>query len=70
MGGAFDPASINACLGDPNAQSVGVKVQVDHRWLLNFFPGTGTKVSAETIMKFEPLLPDHVLTGVAAGCKS
>jgi hypothetical protein len=67
--GAFNPASINACLGDPNAQSVGVLVQVDHPWLVGFFPGAGTKVTARTVMKFEPLLPDHTFAGVQPGCK-
>lgn len=66
---AFNPASINACLGDPNAQFVGVSVQVNHPWLVRFFPGTGTKVTARAVMKFEPLLPDHTYAGVAPGCK-
>ena len=41
--GAFDPTRINACLGDSNVDSVGVRVQVDHPWLLGFFPGTGPR---------------------------
>lgn len=69
QGGTWDPASINACQGDPNAQSVGVQIQVDHPWVVGFFPGTSTKVTARTVMKFEPLLPDHVIPGVAPGCK-
>lgn len=69
VSGAFDPASINACLGDAGADSVGVLVQVDHPWLLGFFPGTSAKVRARTVMKFEPLLPDHTYAGVAPGCK-
>lgn len=68
-GGTWNPADINACLADKDAQSVGVRVQVDHPWVVKFFPGTGTKVSAQTVMKFEPLLADHTFAGVAPGCK-
>lgn len=69
QGGSWDPDDINACIGDPAAQTVGVRIQVDHPWLVGFFPGTGTKVRATTVMKFEPLYPDHTLVGVQPGCK-
>ena len=32
-------------------------------------PRDRTKVTAQTVMKFEPLLPDHTFAGVAPGCK-
>ncbi len=67
--GSWPPSQINACLGDPGAQSVGVRIQVAHPWLVGFFSGSGTKVTAQSVMKFEPLLPDHTYAGVAAGCK-
>ena len=70
LGGTWDPASINACLGDPNAQSVGVRIQATHPWVVGFpFTGAAPKVIARTVMKFEPLLADHTYAGVAPGCK-
>jgi hypothetical protein len=70
QGGTWDPASINACLGDPSAQSVGVRIQATHPWVVGFpFTGAAPKVTARTVMKFEPLLADHTYAGVAPGCK-
>jgi hypothetical protein len=57
VSGTWDPASINACLADPAAQSVGVFVQVTHPWVAGFFPGGSTTIRAHTVMKFEPLMP-------------
>ena len=69
QGGSWSPSSINACLGDAGAQSVGVRIQVSHAWVLNFPFRDARKVSARAVMKFEPLQPDHTYAGVASGCK-
>ncbi len=54
--GTWDPATINACPNDPNAQAVGVYMRVDHRSL---FPGFNTtrNLSDNSVIKFEPLRP-------------
>lgn len=69
QGGTWSPSSINACLGDSAAQSVGVRIQVSHAWVLSFPFRDARKVSARAVMKFEPLRPDHTYAGVASGCK-
>lgn len=75
--GRWNPASINACLADPNGQSVGVFISAQHPWISGFFGGGSTTVTGNTIMKFEPLQPSHTVgdaptattAGVARGCK-
>lgn len=57
--GDWDPRSINACIGESGVQSVGVFVQVTHDWILGFFDGGSTKVTANTVMRFEPLTRDN-----------
>ena len=68
-GGTWNPTSINACLGDPNADSVGVRLQLSHAWVVGFPFSDARKVTAKTVMKFEPLLANHTFAGVAPGCK-
>jgi len=62
--GSWSPSSINACLRDSAAQSVGVYVQTSHDWMFDLFPdkipslpGSNTNVSSRTVMKFEPVIP-------------
>lgn len=79
VSGSWDPNSINACIGESGVQSVGVFVQVTHDWVVGFFDGGSTKVTANTVMRFEPLtrdnprnpadLPSATTPGFFAGCK-
>lgn len=76
--GVGNPSLINACLADPGGMSVGVYIEADHDWVVGFFgAGSGT-VFGNTVMKFEPLQPDHTGPfpadtapgpGVFEGCK-
>lgn len=53
--GLWDPATINACAGDPNAMSVGVLIRVDHGGPLSGLFGTDFVVSDSSVLRFEPL---------------
>lgn len=55
--GTWDPASINACPNDPNAQAVGVFMRVAHKGLFQSFFNTTFNVSDASVVKFEPLRP-------------
>ena len=46
--------TINACAGDPNAQSVGVYLKAKHTWLTGLFFDT-TEVADRAVLKFEPI---------------
>ena len=51
-------STINACLRDGAAQSVGVYVQARHDWLFDIiFPAASTTIRSRTVMKFEPVIP-------------
>ncbi len=66
--GSWSASSVNACQGDPTAHSVGVLVQATHTWFFGFL-GADSDVRANTVMRFEPLYPDHTVPGVESGCK-
>lgn len=75
-GGRWDPEGINSCLGDPDAQSVGVRLQATHTWLFSLFGAPATTVDARTVMKFEPRTvfddenqPTSARPGFFAGCE-
>lgn len=68
-GGSWNPASIRACLEDPNGTSVGVYVEARHDWVVGFFGGGFGTVTGDTVMKFEPLLADHNLPNTVPGCQ-
>lgn len=51
--GEWDPALINTCVGDPNAQSVGVYVKAKHPMVTSFF-GSSRDVDDGAVLKFEP----------------
>lgn len=53
-GTTWDPNTINACPGDPNADSVGVYLKATHRWLTGMFSDV-TEVADHAVMRFEPL---------------
>lgn len=55
LGGSWPATSINACLADPAADSVGVYIRARHDWVVGFFPGSGAAVDSSTVMKFEPV---------------
>lgn len=55
--GTWDPASINACPNDANAQAVGVFIRVQHTGLFPSFFDTTFTVSDRAVLKFEPLRP-------------
>lgn len=68
--GTWDPSTINACLRDPAAQSVGVYVQASHDWMFQLFPdsvpadpGSNTWVKSRSVMKFEPVIPKPAAVG-------
>jgi hypothetical protein len=52
--GSWSSASINACLNDPNRESVGVVLQARHSWITGFF-GNGVSMQERSVMQFEPL---------------
>lgn len=56
--GEFDPTSIVACLGAPDASYIGVYVRARHDWLFNPFGSSTTYVTGRTVMKSEPVIPD------------
>lgn len=68
-GGTWNPASIRACLEDDDGTSVGVYVEARHDWVVGFFGGGFGTVTGNTVMKFEPLLPDHELENTRPGCQ-
>ena len=52
----WSATSINSCLGDTGAQSVGVYIKGRHDMITGIFPSP-TVISARTVMKFEPTKP-------------
>ena len=55
---SWSAATINACLRDAKAHSVGVYVQARHDWLFDLiFPAASTTIRSRTVMKFEPVVP-------------
>ena len=51
--GEWDPGLINTCVGDPDAQSVGVYVKVTHPMITNFF-GATREIDDSAVLRFEP----------------
>ncbi len=56
--------SINACINDPNAQSVGVLMSATHPFLTGFFR-TSLTITERTVTKFEPL-PNNICNGTGS----
>lgn len=59
VSGSWNPATVNACMltaGSDQRDFVGVLVTARHDWITGAFPGSGTNVAAQTVMKFEPIL--------------
>ena len=56
-GTQWSPLSINACVGDTHAMSVGVLLRVRHRMLFSSVLGSSAirTITDRTVMKFEPL---------------
>lgn len=52
--GDWDPYSVNACPGDPNAMAVGVYLRAKHEFVTGVF-GASVNVADSAVMKFEPL---------------
>jgi TadE-like protein len=52
--GSWDTSTINACVNDPNRQSVGIAMSATHSWITGLF-GNGIDVPARLMMQFEPL---------------
>lgn len=52
--GDWDPNSINACPGDPDAMAVGVYLRARHEFVTGFF-GVSVDVADHAVLKFEPL---------------
>src|SRR4051794_5390732 len=52
--GSWDSTTINACLNDPNRESVGVVLNAKHSWITGFF-GSGVSLQERSVMQFEPL---------------
>jgi Flp pilus assembly protein TadG len=55
VGGSWDMMSINACPGDAAAESVGVYLKADHKWLTGLFFDQ-TSISDRAVLKFEPIV--------------
>ena len=51
--GTWDPALLNTCAGDPNAQSVGVYLKASHPMLTRFF-GSTRSIDDRAVLRFEP----------------
>ena len=56
-GAQWSPLSINACVGDVHAMSVGVLLRVRHRMLFSSVLGSAASrtIIDRTVMRFEPL---------------
>lgn len=58
VGGSWDPTTINACPGDPDASSVGVYLRAEHEFVTGaLFQGSST-INETATMRFEPI-PTH-----------
>jgi Flp pilus assembly pilin Flp len=55
--GSWASASVNACLNDPQRDSVGVGMKVSHSMVSGVF-GTTMNLEERTLMQFEPLAQD------------
>jgi len=53
-GYAWEVADRNACVGDPEADRVGVYVRAERAFLSGFFPGSMT-LTDHTVMRLEPV---------------
>ncbi|MDZ7577466.1 MAG: TadE/TadG family type IV pilus assembly protein [Candidatus Nanopelagicales bacterium] len=53
-GSDWDPETVNACPGDPEADSVGVYLRAEHKWLTGMFTDS-TMVADHSVMRFEPV---------------
>lgn len=62
--GSWSSASINACLNDPNRESVGIVMQVRHPWQTGLF-GSGITLQERSVMQFEPLPNESCKPGTA-----
>ena len=58
--GAWDSKSINACVNHVDRMTVGVAMQVSHRWIMGF-SDTPKVLHERTIMQFEPLEADRCM---------
>jgi Flp pilus assembly protein TadG len=58
----WDTSTINACVNDPNRQSVGVAMSARHTWITGLF-GSGVDVPGRLMMQFEPLPATTCATG-------
>lgn len=52
--GSWDSKSVNACINDAGRHTVGVAMQVSHRWIMGF-RDSPRQMRERTIMQFEPL---------------
>jgi Flp pilus assembly protein TadG len=60
--GSWNTATVNACVNDPNRQSVGVAMSARHTWVTGLF-GAGVDVPARLMMQFEPLPATQCASG-------
>lgn len=54
VSGTWDPNSINACAGDPNAMAVGVYLKASHQFVTHMFLND-IHMSDYAVLKFEPV---------------
>ncbi len=52
--GSWSHLSINACAGDPNLTTVGVRLEYRHDFLTGLF-GTGLTLADQSVQNFEPI---------------
>lgn len=60
--GSWDSKSVNACINDAGRHTVGVAMQVNHRWIMGF-RDSPRQMRERTIMQFEPLESDRCKPG-------
>jgi hypothetical protein len=53
-------ATVNACVNDPNRDSIGVAIRAKHTWITGLF-GNGVDLNERSVMQFEPLPNEQCL---------
>jgi hypothetical protein len=55
-------AQVNACVNDPNRDSIGVALRAQHGWVTGLF-GDDIEITERSVMQFEPLPNDQCAPG-------
>lgn len=60
--GSWDSRTINACINDPDAMTVGIYMRATHRFITGLF-GDTMSVADRAVLKFEPLTTELCAPG-------